>query len=41
MRLKEILHREFGYKKIRVPVDKWNGNITTYIPGENIKEDLY
>ena len=31
----------FGYKRIRVPVDKWNGSITTYIPDEIIKEDLY
>ena len=31
----------FGYEKIRVPVDKWNGSITTWIPDESIKEDLY
>ena len=31
----------FGYKRIRVPVDKWNGSIATYIPDESIKEDLY
>ena len=31
----------FGYKRIRVPVNKWNGSITTYIPDEIIKEDLY
>lgn len=29
------------YEKIRVPVDKWNGSITTWIPDESIKEDLY
>ena len=34
-------YRTFGYKKIRVPVDKWNGSITTYIPDESIKEDIY
>lgn len=34
-------YRTFGYKKIRVPVDKWNGSITTYIPNESIKEDIY
>ena len=34
-------YRTFGYKKIRVPVDKWNGSITTWIPDENIKEDIY
>lgn len=33
-------YRTFGYKKIRVPVDKWNGSITTYIPDESIKEDI-
>ena len=31
----------FGYKKIRVPVNEWNGNVTTYIPDESIKEDIY
>ena len=31
----------FGYEKIRVPVDKWNGSVTTWIPDESIKEDLY
>lgn len=34
-------YRTFGYKKIRVPVNKWNGSITTYIPDESIKEDIY
>ena len=34
-------YRTFGYKKIRVPIDKWNGNITTWIPDESIKEDIY
>jgi len=34
-------YRTFGYEKIRVPVDKWNGNITTYIPDESIKKDIY
>jgi hypothetical protein len=34
-------YKAFGYKKIRVPVNKWNGLVTTYIPDESIKEDLY
>lgn len=34
-------YQTFGYKKIRVPVNKWNGNITTYIPDDSIKEDIY
>ena len=34
-------YKAFGYKKIRVPVDKWNGSVTTWIPDENIKEDIY
>lgn len=34
-------YKAFGYKKIRVPVDNWNGLVTTYIPDESIKEDLY
>lgn len=29
------------YEKIRVPIDKWNGSITTWIPDGSIKEDLY
>jgi len=31
----------FGYHKIRVPVDKWNGNVTTYIPDKSVIRDLY
>ena len=34
-------YRSFGYKRIRVPLDKWNGSVTTWIPDESIKEDLY
>ena len=34
-------YKTFGYERIRVPVDKWNGHITTYIPDESIKEDIY
>ena len=34
-------YRTFGYKKIRVPVNEWNGSISTYIPDESIKEDIY
>jgi len=31
----------FGYRKIRVPVDKWNGSYSPYIPDELIKENIY
>lgn len=31
----------FGYEKIRVPIDKWNGGVTTWIPDESIKENIY
>ena len=34
-------YRTFGYERIRVPVDKWNGSITTWIPDESIEKDLY
>ena len=34
-------YKAFGYKRIRVPLDKWNGSVTTWIPDESIKEDLY
>lgn len=34
-------YRAFGYKKIRVPVDKWNGIVTTYITDESIEKDIY
>ena len=34
-------YRTFGYERIRVPVDKWNGITTTWIPDENIKENIY
>ena len=34
-------YKSFGYEKIRVPLDKWNGSISTWIPDESIKEDLY
>ena len=34
-------YKTFGYKKIRVPLDKWNGSVTTWIPDESIKEDIY
>ena len=34
-------YRAFGYKKIRVPIDKWNGSHSPYIPDESIKEDIY
>lgn len=33
--------KEIGYRRIRVPVDKFNGLTTIYIPDENIKEDIY
>lgn len=34
-------YTSFGYHKIRVPLDRWNGNVTTYIPDDSIKEDIY
>jgi len=34
-------YRTFGYKKIRVPVNEWNGSCSPYIPDESIKEDIY
>lgn len=34
-------YNSFGYKRIRVPVNEWNGTVTTYIPDEAIKENLY
>ena len=36
-----LYYRTFGYKKIRVPIDKWNGVKTTWIPDESIKENIY
>lgn len=32
---------DFKYQRVRVPVDKWNGYRTVWIPDESIKEDLY
>ena len=34
-------YKTFGYKKIRVPLNEWNGVYSTYIPDESIKEDIY
>lgn len=34
-------YRTFGYKKIRVPVNEWNGSCFPYISDESIKEDIY
>ena len=34
-------YRTFGYKKIRVPVNEWNGSCSPYIPDESIKENIY
>ena len=34
-------YRTFGYEMIRVPVNKWNGSVTIFIPNESIKEDIY
>lgn len=34
-------YRTFGYEKIRVPVNEWNGSCSSYIPDESIKEDIY
>lgn len=36
-----MCYPKFGYRKIRVPLDKWNGTVTTWIPDEVIKENLY
>lgn len=36
-----ICYPKFGYRKIRVPLDKWNGTVTTWISDEVIKENLY
>lgn len=33
--------KEIGYKRIRVPVDARIGSVTTWIPDENIINDLY
>ena len=34
-------YKAFGYHRIRVPLDKWNGTIRTYIPDDSIQEDIY
>ena len=34
-------YQTFGYRKIRVPVDKWDGSYSPYIPDESIKKDIY
>ena len=34
-------YRSFGYHKIRVPVNDWNGSCVKFIPDESIKEDIY
>lgn len=34
-------NQEIQYRKIRVPVDRWNGIVTTWIPDENVKKDIY
>jgi len=34
-------YKTFGYHKIRVPVNEWNGSCSPYIPDDSIKEDLY
>lgn len=36
-----LYYRTFGYERIRVPVNEWNGSLTKYIPNESIKKDLY
>lgn len=33
--------KEIGYKRIRMPIDAKIGSITTWIPDESIKEDIY
>ena len=35
-------YRTFGYKKIRIPVNKWSGrSVLTWIPDESIVNNLY
>lgn len=34
-------YRTFGYKKVRVPLNEWNGSYSPYIPDESIKENIY
>lgn len=34
-------YKAFGYKKIRVPVNDWDGVSTVWIPDESIKENIY
>jgi hypothetical protein len=34
-------YKTFGYHKIRVPVNKWNGEYSCYIPDDSIKNDIY
>ena len=34
-------YRSFGYKKIRIPVNTWNGSYSPYIPDSSIKKDIY
>lgn len=33
--------KDIGYQKIRIPIDKWNGTVTTYIPDDCIEEEIY
>ena len=34
-------YKTFGYHRVRIPVNKWNGSYSPYIPDESIKKDLY
>ena len=34
-------YKSFGYRKIRVPLDRWTGSYTVFIPDESIKENIY
>ena len=34
-------YKTFGYHKVRIPVNEWNGSYSPYIPDELIKEDIY
>jgi hypothetical protein len=36
-----MYYSAFGYKKVRVPVDTWNGSLNQYIPDSSIIKDLY
>ena len=34
-------YKSFGYHRIRIPINQWNGSNSPYIPDSSIKKDLY